>query len=120
MGRPCHKSIFHQKNNQGWVQGYMYLAFQPQGNGQQNLTLKNSHYNKHQQPWKWLRGYTLDEETDHNQSQLWREEFVIAKNFHTVETSVHQTTPQDHLTNMLEFDQSYYVNMLQSLIVIEE
>jgi len=64
--------------------------------------------------------YTFDEETDHNQSQQWREEFVVAKLFHIGETLVHQTTLKDHLTNMLEFHQHYYVDMLQSPIVIEE
>jgi hypothetical protein len=64
--------------------------------------------------------YTFDEETNHNQSQQWREEFVVAKLFHIGETLVHQTTLNDHLTNMLEFHQRYYVDMLQSPIVIEE
>jgi hypothetical protein len=47
MGRPGHKSISHKEQHQGWVQDYVYFAFQPQGNGQQDLTLINLHYNKH-------------------------------------------------------------------------
>jgi hypothetical protein len=33
---------------------------------------------------------------------------------------MHQTIPKDHPTNKLEIDQNYYVDMLQSVIVIEE
>jgi hypothetical protein len=47
MGRLGHRSIFHKEKHQGWVQGYIYLAFQPQNNGQQDSTFKNLHYNKH-------------------------------------------------------------------------
>jgi hypothetical protein len=52
MSRPSHRSIFHKEKHQGWVQSYKYLAFQPQGNEQQDLTFKNLQYNEHQQPWK--------------------------------------------------------------------
>ncbi len=31
---------------------YIWPFIQSQGNEQQDLTFKNSHYNKHQQPWK--------------------------------------------------------------------
>jgi len=64
--------------------------------------------------------YTSNEQTNHNQNQQWREEFVVAKLFHIAETSIHQTTFESHPTNRLEFDQCYYVDMLQSLTVIEE
>lgn len=37
----------YQKNS-NLDQGYMYMAFQSQGNEKQDLTLKNIHYNKHQ------------------------------------------------------------------------
>jgi len=50
MGRPSHRSISHKEKHQGWVQSYNYLAFQPQGNGQQDLTFKNLQYNEQKQP----------------------------------------------------------------------
>jgi hypothetical protein len=63
--------------------------------------------------------YTLNEQTYHNQSQQWKEEFVVVKLFHIVETSIHQTTREDHPTNRLEFDQRYYVDMPQNPVMIE-
>jgi hypothetical protein len=63
--------------------------------------------------------YTLDEETNCNQSQQWKEEFVVAKFLHIVKTLIHQITLKDHPTNMLKFDQHYYVNMTQSLAMVE-
>jgi hypothetical protein len=63
--------------------------------------------------------YTSNEEIDHSQSQQWREESVVAKFLHIVKTLVHQTTLKDHPTNMLKFDQHYYVDMIQSLVMIE-
>ncbi len=63
--------------------------------------------------------YTLNEEIDCNQSQQLREEFVVVKLFHKTKTSIHQTTPKDHPTNRLKFDQCYYVYMLQSPIMIK-
>jgi hypothetical protein len=48
MGRPRHRLIFHKEKHQGLVQGYNYLAFQPQGNEEQDSAFKNLHYNKHQ------------------------------------------------------------------------
>ncbi len=64
--------------------------------------------------------YTLYEKNDHKQSQQWREEFVVVEFLHIAKTLVHQTTHEDHPTNMLKFDQHYYLNMIQSLAVIEE
>jgi hypothetical protein len=64
--------------------------------------------------------YTSNEEIDHNQNQQWKEKYVAIEFFHIVETSIHQTTLEDHPTNMLEFDRCYYVKMPQSPIVIEE
>ncbi len=55
--------------------------------------------------------YTLDEQIDHNQSQQWKEESVVAELFHLAKTLVHWTTPKDHPTNRLEFYQRYYVDM---------
>jgi hypothetical protein len=63
--------------------------------------------------------YTLDEEIDYNQSQQLREEFVVVELFHKTKTSIHQTTPKDHPINRLEFDQCYYVDMLQNPIMIK-
>jgi hypothetical protein len=60
--------------------------------------------------------YTLDEEIDQNQNQQWREEFNVAKIFHIVEISIHQTTLEDHPTNKLKFD--HYVDMPRSPTVI--
>jgi len=64
--------------------------------------------------------YTLDEKFDYNQGQQLREEFATVELFHETKTSIHQTTPKDHPTNKLEFDQCYYVDMFQSLTMIEE
>jgi hypothetical protein len=64
--------------------------------------------------------YTSNEKIDHNQSQRWREEFVIVEFFRIIETLVHQTTFDDHPTNKLEFDQHYYVKMLQNPTMIEK
>ncbi len=64
--------------------------------------------------------YTLDEKIDCNQSQKLKEEFVVVKLFHKTKTSIHQITPKDHPTSRLEFDQCYYVNMLQSPTMIEK
>jgi hypothetical protein len=47
-----------------------------------------------------------------------KEDSSVAKPFHIVETSIHQTTLEDHATNKLKFDQHYYVNMPQSPTVI--
>jgi hypothetical protein len=44
--------------------------------------------------------YTLDEQTYHNQNQQWREEFVVVKLIHIAETSIHQTTREDHPTKL--------------------
>jgi hypothetical protein len=49
-----------------------------------------------------------------------REEFVVIELLHKTKTSIHQITPKDHPTNRLEFDQCYYVDMLQSPTKIEE
>ncbi len=56
--------------------------------------------------------YTLDEEIDWNKSQRWKEEFFVVKLFHTV--------VDQYVTNSLESDQRYYVNMPQSPTLIEE
>jgi len=58
---------------------------------------------------------------DCNQSRHWREEFIVVEIFHIVETSIHQTTLGDQLlTNRLEFDQHYYVDIPQSPTLIEK
>jgi len=64
--------------------------------------------------------YTSDEQIDYNKTQQWKEEFTIVEPFHIAKTSIHQTTLENHPTNMLKFDQHYYVDMPQSLTVIKE
>jgi hypothetical protein len=64
--------------------------------------------------------YTSNEQTDHNQNQQWREESVVVKLLHIVETSIHQTTREYHLTDRLKFDQRYYVDMPQKPAMIEK
>jgi hypothetical protein len=73
----------------GWVQGYIYLALQFQGNGQQDSTFKiyiatniNNHGSDQEE-------YALDEETNRNQSQQWKEESLVAELFHVAKTLVH-------------------------------
>jgi len=64
--------------------------------------------------------YTSDEQTDYNKSQQWREKFTIVELFQIAKTLVHQTTLEDHPTNMLKFDQHYYVDMPQNPTVIKK
>jgi len=48
--------------------------------------------------------YTSNGKTDCNQSQQWKEKFVVVEFLHIAKTLVHQTTPNDHPINMLKFD----------------
>jgi hypothetical protein len=64
------------------MQGYRYMAFQPQSNGHQDSTLRDVHCTKHQ----WLGNeddYITNDETNHNQD--WEEDFAIANFLHMAE-----------------------------------
>ncbi len=56
-----------------------------------------------------------NEETNQNQNQ--GEEYVVVEPLLIVET-IQQITGEDLLTNKLENDQYYYLNMFQNLIMI--
>jgi Neuraminidase (sialidase) len=78
MGRLGHRSISQKEKHRGYVQGYKYLSFQPQGNGQKDSNFKkiyiatsiNNHENDQQE-------YKLDEETYNNQGQQWMENMLL-------------------------------------------
>lgn len=66
MGRSSLKAFTHpQKKNKVWIWGYKYIAFQSQGNAQQDLTFKKN--------CTWIninnqgsgKDYTLDEQDYH-------------------------------------------------------